>query len=124
VASLQVDYKVQIPYEGQSVRVGMWTDRVRAASFLIHYELHTGPADSDPVAVVAQTQMVPYDLAAGRPRRLTDIERAFRAHWADTPEEEQGRDNGSRGADNGAATGTGSVGTGRAAAVPRPPGSG
>ena len=108
VASLQVDYKVQIPYEGQSVRVSMWTDRVRAASFLIHYELHTGPADSDPVAVVAQTQMVPYDLAAGRPRRLTDTERAFLAHWADTPEEEPGRDNGA----------------GRAAAAPRPPGSG
>jgi acyl-CoA thioester hydrolase len=111
---------VQIPYEGQSVRVGMWTDRVRAASFLIHYELHTGPADTDPVAVVAQTQMVPYDLAAGRPRRLTDIERAFLARWADTPEEEPGRHNGSPGA----GAGTGSVGTGRAAAVPRPPGSG
>jgi acyl-CoA thioester hydrolase len=120
VASLQVDYKVQIPYEGQSVRVGMWTDRVRAASFLIHYELHTGPADTDPVAVVAQTQMVPYDLAAGRPRRLTDIERAFLARWADTSEEEPGRHNGSPGA----GAGTGSVGTGRAAAVPRPPGSG
>jgi len=28
--------------------------------------------------------MVPYDLAAGRPRRLTDAERAFLARWADT----------------------------------------
>jgi acyl-CoA thioester hydrolase len=88
VASLQVDYKVQIPYQGQSVRVSMWTDQVRAASFLIHYELRTGPAESDPVAATARTQMVPYDLSAGRPRRLTDAERLFLARWADGHEEE------------------------------------
>ena len=139
VASLQVGYKVQIPYRGQSVRVSMWTDKVRAASFLIHYELRTGPAESDPVAVIAHTQMVPYDLAAGRPRRLTDAERAFLARWADTadtpdtPDEPPpGRGNGSNGtepsADDGAGTGPGSVdrsmGARRAAAALRPPGSG
>jgi acyl-CoA thioester hydrolase len=86
VASLQVDYKVQIPYQGQSVRVSMWADQVRAASFLLHYELRTGPAESDPVAVVARTQMVPYDLVAERPRRLTDAERVFLARWADGPD--------------------------------------
>ncbi|MDT7655409.1 MAG: acyl-CoA thioester hydrolase, partial [Pseudonocardiales bacterium] len=62
-----------------------WTDQVRAASFLIHYELRTGPAESDPVAATARTQMVPYDLGAGRPRRLTDAERLFLARWADGP---------------------------------------
>ncbi|HEX4249264.1 MAG TPA: thioesterase family protein [Pseudonocardia sp.] len=128
VASLQVDYKVQIPYQGQSVRVTMWTDQVRAASFLIHYELRTGPAESDPVAVTARTQMVPYDLAAGRPRRLTDAERAFLARWADTPDEQPpaGLDNGV--AESGGEAATGSVDRSmvarRAAAALRPPGSG
>ena len=137
VASLQVDYKVQIPYQGQSVRVSMWTDQVRAASFLIHYELRTGPAESDPVAVTAQTQMVPYDLAAGRPRRLTEAERAFLARWADAPETSVsagppdphddppgGRDNGAAG-DGGeeSASVDRSMGARRAAAAARQPGS-
>jgi acyl-CoA thioester hydrolase len=103
VASLQVDYKVQIPYEGQSVRVSMWTDQVRAASFLIHYELRTGPAESDPVAATARTQMVPYDLGAGRPRRLTDAERVFLARWADDP--------GTEGAGGGSPDGPGADGS-------------
>lgn len=85
VASLRVDYRVQIPYRGQAVRVSMWTDQVRAASFVIHYEMHSGPAERDPVAVTALTQMVPFDLVTNRPRRLTDEERAFLAQFADEP---------------------------------------
>jgi acyl-CoA thioester hydrolase len=147
VASLQVDYKVQIPYQGQSVRVSMWTDRVRAASFVIHYELRTGPAESDPVAVSAQTQMVPYDLAAGRPRRLTEAERVFLARWADSPDAQDtsatsgsgtsdssdsplpedppgGRDNGAAGnGGEGSASVDRSMGARRAAAAARQPGS-
>lgn len=84
VASLQADYKQQIPYHGQAVRVSMWVHQVRAASFLIDYELRTGPKEDDPIAVTAQTRMVPFDLTAGRPRRLTDPEREFLASWADT----------------------------------------
>jgi acyl-CoA thioester hydrolase len=74
--------------------------------------------------------MVPYDLAAGRPRRLTDAERAFLARWADTPDDEPapGRDNGSSAAEPAAEDGPGSVdrsmGARRAAAALRPPGSG
>lgn len=90
VASLRVDYKHQIAYRGQSVRVSMWTHSVRAASFVIDYELHTGPAEEDPVAVTASTQMVPYDLVAGRPRRLTEAERAFLEQFAEEPAAELG----------------------------------
>lgn len=83
VAGLQVDYKRQIAYTGQSVLVSMWVDQVRAASFMLHYEVRTGPTTEDPVAVVASTQMVPFDLAANRPRRLSGEEREFLAHWSD-----------------------------------------
>lgn len=85
VAGLTVRYREQVSYRGQAVRVSMWTDHVRAASFVIHYELRAGPSGDDPVAITAQTQMVPYDLAAGRPRRLTADERAFLARYADEP---------------------------------------
>jgi acyl-CoA thioester hydrolase len=83
VAALQVDYKRQIAYAGQTVRVSIWVDQVRAASFMLHYEVRTGPSIDDPVAVIARTQMVPFDLAANRPRRLTGAEREFLACWSD-----------------------------------------
>lgn len=83
VAQLSVDYKLPVPYGPQPVRVAMWTHQVRAASFEIDYVMHCGPDADDPVAATARTQMVPYDLAAGRPRRLTDAERGFLARWTD-----------------------------------------
>lgn len=83
VANLQVDYKAQMSYRGQSVLVGIWAHEVRAASFLLDYEMRVGPSTDDPVAVTARTQMVPFDIAANRPRRLTGVEREFLARWAD-----------------------------------------
>lgn len=83
VARLSVDYRLPIPYGPNPVRVAMWTHQVRAASFEIDYVMQRGPRRDDPVAATARTQMVPYDLAAGRPRRLTGEERAFLARWAE-----------------------------------------
>jgi acyl-CoA thioester hydrolase len=94
VAGLEVDYKRQISYRGQSVLVSIWADQVRAASFLLRYELHTGPDDSDPVAVVASTKMVPFNLAAGHPRRLSQSERQFLGQWVEQdPEADTDTDN-------------------------------
>lgn len=90
VAGLQVDYKRQIAYEGQSVLVSIWSGEVRAASFLLHYEVRTGPSGDDPVAVTAQTLMVPFDLAANRPRRLSGPEKEFLARWADRSDDGAG----------------------------------
>ena len=81
VASLRVDYKAQLDYRGQSLLVSIWAHQVRAASFLLDYEVRTGPSETDPVAVTATTQMVPFDLVANRPRRLTQGERDFLARW-------------------------------------------
>jgi acyl-CoA thioester hydrolase len=81
VASLHVEYKAQLDYRGQSVLVGIWAHDVRAASFLLDYEVRTGPTEDDPVAVTARTKMVPFDLAVNRPRRLTQGERDFLARW-------------------------------------------
>jgi acyl-CoA thioester hydrolase len=46
---------------------------VKAASFQIRYEVH----DDDVLFARAQSLLVPYDLDAGRPRRITPEERAF-----------------------------------------------
>lgn len=98
VASVQVAYRRPIPWHPRGVRARMWCAEMRAASFTVGYELllpgGSAGAGSDGAgsdgagwdgagwdgakpAVVADTQLVPYDLAAARPRRLTDDERSF-----------------------------------------------
>jgi acyl-CoA thioester hydrolase len=81
VAGLHVEYRRQLPYRPR-VRVTMWVDEVRAASFRISYEMHEGPGEDDVVAVVAWTRMATFDLTAQRPRRLTPDEREFLGKWA------------------------------------------
>jgi acyl-CoA thioester hydrolase len=65
--------------------VEMTAQDVRAASFRIAYRLllpvGDGGWDDAKPAVVANTQLVPYDLASERPRRLTDVEREFLASY-------------------------------------------
>ena len=84
VATVHVAYRRPIPWDRRGVRARMWCAELRAASFTVGYELllPTGvPAggewDTAKPAVVADTQLVPYDLAAERPRRLTAEERSF-----------------------------------------------
>jgi acyl-CoA thioester hydrolase len=82
VVGLHVDYRRQIPYRSDGLRVVMAIEEIRAASFRITYEMHDGPGAADAIAVQAWTRMATYDLDAGRPRRLTDDERKFLARWA------------------------------------------
>ena len=80
-------YRRPIPWHPRGVRARMWCEQVRAASFTVGYELllpslgrrgsGDGGWDAAKPAVVADTQLVPYDLAAERPRRLTAEERSF-----------------------------------------------
>ncbi|MCW0214732.1 MAG: thioesterase family protein [Pseudonocardia sp.] len=85
VAGLEVDFRRQIPYGVEPLRVTMAVRQLRAASFTIDYDLHGGAAPDSPVAAVGVTRMAMVDLDAGRPRRLTPEERAFLQRWDDTP---------------------------------------
>ena len=82
VVGLHVDYRRQIPYRADGLRVTMQVDEIRAASFRITYEMHDGPAETDSLAVSASTRMAAYDLAAGHPRRLTAGEREYLGRWS------------------------------------------
>ena len=84
VSALEVRYRRPIPWTPAGVRVQMWAHELRAASFRVGYRLLLAGEDADGVAgaagrpaVEASTQLVPYDLAASRPRRLTPQERTF-----------------------------------------------
>ena len=80
VSSLAVDYLAPLVFDGEPIRVELWVTDVRAASFVLRYAVR---ARTDPrVLATAETVMVPYHLAAGRPRRLTAAEREFLALWS------------------------------------------
>jgi len=85
VAALDVAYKRPIVWSPTGVRVEMTALDVRAASFRVAYRLllpdGDGDWDEEKPAALAGTQLVPYDLIAGRPRRLTPVEREFLAEY-------------------------------------------
>lgn len=75
VYRLSVHYLAPVLHDTGPVRVDMWASEVRAASFVLHYTMRAG-ADERRL-VVAETTMVPYELATGRPRRLAANEEQF-----------------------------------------------
>jgi acyl-CoA thioester hydrolase len=54
---------------------------LRSASFTLDYAVRNGRGEGSTVVTTAETLMVPYNVAAGRPRRLSDDERDFLAGW-------------------------------------------
>jgi acyl-CoA thioester hydrolase len=81
VARLVVDYHAPLVVDGSGVRVEIVVRELRAASFTLDYTVYNGRRSSDAVVATAETLLVPYDVAASRPRRLTDAERDFLAGY-------------------------------------------
>jgi acyl-CoA thioester hydrolase len=81
VARLVVDYHAPLVVDGSGVRVEIAVRELRAASFTLDYTVYNGRRSSDAVVATAETLLVPYDVAASRPRRLTDAERDFLAGY-------------------------------------------
>ena len=81
VARLAVDYHAPLVADGSSVRVEITVRELRAASFTLDYTVYNGRKSSDAVAATAETLLVPYEVTAQRPRRLTDVERDFLAGY-------------------------------------------
>ena len=81
----EVDYLRPVDYatalagaaEPPRVRIELWVEELRPSRFVIAYELF----DKDAVASRARSVCVPFDLAAGRPRRLSKAEREFLTPW-------------------------------------------
>ncbi|MFI5613344.1 acyl-CoA thioesterase [Amycolatopsis sp. NPDC051903] len=78
VVKLAVHYRTPIVVEPErQVRVEITLAELKAASITLAYRVHTGPEASDPVAVIAETVLAPYDTGKLRPRRLTADETEF-----------------------------------------------
>ncbi len=75
----EIDYVRPIDY-GDPVRIELWVAEIRNATFTVGYELF----DDGQLASRARTVLVPYDLSAGRPRRLAAAEREFLGRYTDS----------------------------------------
>jgi acyl-CoA thioester hydrolase len=62
-----------------TVRIELWVEEIRPSRFVVAYEM----TDAGQVVSRARSVCVPFDLAAGRPRRLSAPEREFLAPWLD-----------------------------------------
>ena len=73
VARHEIEYKRPLVYHPRGVDIDLWVGAIKAASFEIRYEVH----DDSMLFARAASLLVPYDLDAEHPRRLTPEERAF-----------------------------------------------
>ncbi|WP_100445701.1 acyl-CoA thioesterase [Glycomyces xiaoerkulensis] len=78
VARHEIDYILPVTVPAD-VRVEIRTEEPGNASFALAYEVF---ADGK-LCARARSVLVPYDTAEGRPRRLTEPERAFLRRWQD-----------------------------------------
>ena len=77
VGRQEVEYLAPIPYLREPLDVQLWIGRLGGASLDVCYEV-CSPVGTEPVTVYARaaTTIVLVDSATGRPRRITDRERA------------------------------------------------
>ncbi|MFI9006593.1 acyl-CoA thioesterase [Actinosynnema sp. NPDC053489] len=81
VARLVVDYLAPLVFTGDEILVEMSVRELKSASFTLDYTVRGSRQEGSAVVATAETLMVPYNLAAGRPRRLLEAERDFLAGW-------------------------------------------
>ncbi len=78
VARHEIDYRRPLVWRPEPIEIDVWSHQVKASSFTLKYEVRDQLADPKPVVVAeALTVLVPFDLDAARPRRLTEAERTF-----------------------------------------------
>ena len=72
VARHEIDYTAPLVFRPQPVPIDIWVATLGNSSFTLQYEMLD---DGGPVYARASTVLVPYDVDAGRPRRLSHEER-------------------------------------------------
>ncbi|MFD7085995.1 acyl-CoA thioesterase [Streptomyces sp. NPDC002181] len=87
VARHEIDYKLPLVHRHEPVLIESWVTRIGAASLTIGYEVKDEATEDAPekVYVRASTVVVPYNLAEGRPRRISAEERHFLEKYLDEP---------------------------------------
>ena len=83
IASHHVEYLAPVPYRRAPLEVEMWFSRIGGSSVELCYEVSDEPGGR--VAVRAASTFVMVDVESGRPRRLSDEERAAWAPFVGEP---------------------------------------
>ncbi|MFJ2741985.1 acyl-CoA thioesterase [Streptomyces sp. NPDC087440] len=79
VARHEIDYVRPLVHRHEPVRIESWVTKIGAASLTIAYEIK----DPEQVYVRASTVVVPFNLAEGRPRRISAEEKSFLLEYLD-----------------------------------------
>jgi acyl-CoA thioester hydrolase len=79
VARHEIDYKRPLVYHPDGVDIDVWVTGIGAAHFTLGYVVH----DADTIFARAASTLVPFDLAAHRPRRVSEEERSFLTLYLD-----------------------------------------
>lgn len=75
----EISYLRPVVYHPEPLRLELWVDRVRAASFRVLYDVY----DDDALAAQAATTLVTFDFVTDRPRRITVEERRILVGYVD-----------------------------------------
>lgn len=76
VVSHQITYVAPLLFDFTPVLVETWVSEMRSGSFVLGYELYREVAGQRVVHLRAASVLAPFVLATGRPRRLTESEKA------------------------------------------------
>ena len=85
VARSEIEYLAPLDFSTTPVTIDLWVTAIGGADFELAYEVLDPHGDGAQVCAQAATTMVAYDLAGGRPRRLTPAERSRLSGWLDGP---------------------------------------
>jgi acyl-CoA thioester hydrolase len=79
VAHHEITYLRPVVYHPEPLRCELWIEQVRAADFIVRYEVFDGQT----LAAKASTRLVTFDFTSDRPRRLTPEEKAILLGYLD-----------------------------------------
>jgi acyl-CoA thioester hydrolase len=82
VARHEIDYTAPLVFRPEPVPIDIWVAKLGISSFTLRYEMLD---DGGPVYARASTVLVPYDVGAVRPRRLSAEERAALEPYLEAP---------------------------------------
>jgi acyl-CoA thioester hydrolase len=81
VAHHEITYLKPVVYHPEPLRLELWVERIRGASFDVRYDVYDGQT----LAAQAVTRLVTFDFSTDRPRRLTKEEKAVLLSYTDEP---------------------------------------
>jgi acyl-CoA thioester hydrolase len=88
VARSEIEHLEPLLYRVAPVTVDLWVTRIGAADFDMSYQVldpAKGEEATDTVYAQAETMLVVFDPASGRPRRITGPEKLRLEGWRDEP---------------------------------------